>query len=334
MTIFNEQGTLTGNWHQCPNILTDKLIGQVISPNAGWIVLNVWRLTLGMHGRLEAAIPTERFMNLLNINKKRTAYKFIKEAVNSGLITVKKVRGMINVYSINKNCSLWSGLQVVPKIEATRVVPKMGTLIKTDFKDKKESSSSSRENDFSILIKECQEWQQPALDKINEQLKTCKTVIAPLTSDDYQFQVTKFKNWLAEQAANDRPVKTNNRRIDLLIDWIERDYLTQQKKAKTTATNKTDWRSVGVKPNDADSDLPSVFNSSPSHSNPVSNDYHPSHIGDNESRNNESFVLNGKPCKPFPDMTTTESENLVDSNLLSGEQRITAYNRLLDGMTA
>ena len=129
MTIFNEQGTLTGNWHQCPNILTDKLIGQVISPNAGWIVLNVWRLTLGMHGRLEAAIPTERFMNLLNINKKRTAYKFIKEAVNSGLITVKKVRGMINVYSINKNCSLWSGLQVVPKIEATRVVPKMGTRV-------------------------------------------------------------------------------------------------------------------------------------------------------------------------------------------------------------
>lgn len=108
MSGFDNQGALMGNWHKCPNILTDKLVGEVVSPNAGWIILNVWRLTEGMNGRKEASIPTERFMNLLKLKKKHTAYKFVQEAIDSGLILVKKERGMVNVYSINKQCQLWS----------------------------------------------------------------------------------------------------------------------------------------------------------------------------------------------------------------------------------
>lgn len=146
-------------WHKCPNILTDRLVGEFISPNAAWIILSILRLTEGMNGRSEASIPTERFMRLLNIKKKETVYKFVQEAVDSGLITVKKQRGIVNVYSINKSCALWAiddevgteivatpnngstenrdylvpkmGTRVVPKI-GTGVVPKMGTLIKKE----------------------------------------------------------------------------------------------------------------------------------------------------------------------------------------------------------
>ena len=158
MAGFDNQGALMGNWHKCPNILTDKLVGEVVSPNAGWIILNVWRLTEGMNGRKEASIPTERFMNLLKLKKKHTAYKFVQEAIDSGLILVRKERGMVNVYSINKQCQLWSlddevgteldtsgnegsaenstylgtkkGTRVVPK-KGTGVGTKNGTLIKT-----------------------------------------------------------------------------------------------------------------------------------------------------------------------------------------------------------
>ena len=147
------------HWHKCPNILTDRLVGEFISPNAGWIVLGIWRLTEGMNNRSEASIPTERFMRLLGIKKKETVYKFVQEAVDSGLIAVKKQRGIVNVYSINKSCALWAiedevgakivptpdngstekgdylvpkkGTRVVPKI-GTGVVPKKGTLIKKE----------------------------------------------------------------------------------------------------------------------------------------------------------------------------------------------------------
>lgn len=150
MTGFDNQGALMGNWHKCPNILTDRLVGQVVSPNAGWIILNVWRLTEGMNGRKEALIPTERFMSLLDIKKKATAYKFVQEAVDSGLITARKQRGMVNVYSINKACPLWAieyeaGTEIEPSTisgstdnstylvpkKDTRVVPKKGTGVGT-----------------------------------------------------------------------------------------------------------------------------------------------------------------------------------------------------------
>ena len=140
MTGFDNQGALMGNWHKCPNILTDRLVGQVVSPNAGWIILNVWRLTEGMNGRKEALIPTERFMSLLDIKKKATAYKFVQEAVDSGLITVRKQRGMVNVYSINKACPLWAieyeaGTEIEPSTilgstdNSTYLVPKKDTRV-------------------------------------------------------------------------------------------------------------------------------------------------------------------------------------------------------------
>ena len=165
------------HWHKCPNILTDRLVGEFISPNAAWIVVGIWRLTEGMNGRSEASIPTERFMRLLSIKKKETVYKFVQEAVDSGLITVKKQRGIVNVYSINKSCALWAiedevateievtpklgstekgdylvpkkGTRVVPKI-GTGVVPKKGTLIKKEENIKENIKDSANNHEEPV----------------------------------------------------------------------------------------------------------------------------------------------------------------------------------------
>ncbi len=107
------QGLTMSNWHKCPNALVDRLMGTVLSPTATCVVLTVWRLTEGVRERHQAAIPTEVFMRVTNTNRKNTAYKYVDEAINTGLITVKKERGKVNVYAINKQCSLWFRSEVV-----------------------------------------------------------------------------------------------------------------------------------------------------------------------------------------------------------------------------
>ena len=101
------QGLTMSNWHKCPNALVDKLMGEVLSPNATCVVLTVWRLTEGVRERHQAAIPTETFMRVTGTNRKKTAYRYVDEALDSGLILVQKERGKVNIYSINKDCPLW-----------------------------------------------------------------------------------------------------------------------------------------------------------------------------------------------------------------------------------
>jgi len=101
------------NWHKCPNALVDRLMGTVLSPNATCVVLTIWRLTEGVRERHQAAIPTETFMRVTDTNRKNTAYGYVKEALKTGLVTVKKERGKVNIYSINKECSLWYNDEVV-----------------------------------------------------------------------------------------------------------------------------------------------------------------------------------------------------------------------------
>lgn len=95
------------NWHKCPNALVDRLMGVVLSPNATCVVLTIWRLTEGVRERHQAAIPTETFMRVTGTNRKKTAYTYVEEAINSGLVLVQKERGKVNIYSINKDCPLW-----------------------------------------------------------------------------------------------------------------------------------------------------------------------------------------------------------------------------------
>lgn len=95
------------NWHKCPNALVDRLMGEVLSPNATCVVLTIWRLTEGVRERHQSAIPTETFMRVTGTNRKKTAYQYVNEALDSGLISVQKERGKVSIYSINKDCPLW-----------------------------------------------------------------------------------------------------------------------------------------------------------------------------------------------------------------------------------
>ena len=101
------QGLTMSNWHKCPNALVDRLMGEVLSPNATCVVLTIWRLTEGVRERHQAAIPTETFMRVTGTNRKKTAYQYVNEALDSGLISVQKERGKVSIYSINKDCPLW-----------------------------------------------------------------------------------------------------------------------------------------------------------------------------------------------------------------------------------
>ena len=131
MSQYNEKGLMMDNWHKCPNALVDKLMGDVLSPNATCVVLTILRLTDGIRGRAEASIPTEKFMTILDTNREKTVYKYVDEAIQSGLISVKKSRGKVSVYSINKKCTLWYDVEVVaenvPTLHEKEVVAESAT---------------------------------------------------------------------------------------------------------------------------------------------------------------------------------------------------------------
>ena len=113
MTQKAIQGLTMSNWHKCPNALVDRLMGNVLSPSATCVVLTIWRLTEGVRERHQAAIPTETFMRVTKTNRKNTAYNYVKEALETGLVTVKKEKGKVNIYSVNKDCPLWYSDEVV-----------------------------------------------------------------------------------------------------------------------------------------------------------------------------------------------------------------------------
>ena len=123
MTMLNPKGLLMDKWHKTPNSVIDSLVGQVISANAGWIVLTVIRYTDGF-GSESAPIPTGTFMRVLGTKRKPTAYQYIDEAVASGLINVVKETGKVNVFSLNKKCPLW---YAVAEIKETKPVSENDT---------------------------------------------------------------------------------------------------------------------------------------------------------------------------------------------------------------
>lgn len=112
MTQKAIQGLTMSNWHKCPNALVDRLMGNVLSPSATCVVLTIWRLTEGVRERHQAAIPTETFMRITGTNRKKTAYQYVNEALDSGLVLAQKERGKVNIYSINKDCPLWYSEEV------------------------------------------------------------------------------------------------------------------------------------------------------------------------------------------------------------------------------
>lgn len=95
------------DWHKTPNAMIDLVMGAAISPSAGWVVMTVIRYTQGMGGKKSAQIPTSVFKRVLGINRSKTVYAIVDEAVTSGLINADKKRGCVTTYSVNESCDLW-----------------------------------------------------------------------------------------------------------------------------------------------------------------------------------------------------------------------------------
>ena len=148
MTQEINQGLTMSKWHKCPNVLVDKLMGEILSPSAACVVLTIWRLTEGVRERHQASIPTETFMRVTGTKRKNTAYQYVNEAVQSGLVTVKKEQGKVNIYSINKDCPLWYGNEVVaesvPTTESATSVDKRNIVVAESVTGLAESSGGKR----------------------------------------------------------------------------------------------------------------------------------------------------------------------------------------------
>lgn len=148
MTQEINQGLTMSKWHKCPNVLVDKLMGEILSPSAACVVLTIWRLTEGVRERHQASIPTETFMRVTGTKRKNTAYQYVNEAVQSGLVTVKKEQGKVNIYSINKDCPLWYGNEVVagsvPTTESATSVDKRNIVVAESVIGLAESSGGKR----------------------------------------------------------------------------------------------------------------------------------------------------------------------------------------------
>lgn len=106
--MSNQKNLFDNNWHKSPNAMIDLVMGNRISPNAGWVVMTVIRYTEGMGGKKQAAIPTGTFKRVLGTKRDNTVYRYINEAIESGLIEVSKKKGCVSTYSVNENCELWS----------------------------------------------------------------------------------------------------------------------------------------------------------------------------------------------------------------------------------
>lgn len=158
MNYDETQGLTMSNWHKCPNSLVDRLMGTVLSPNATCVVLTIWRLTEGVRERHQAAIPTETFMRVTKTNRKNTAYKYVDEAIKSGLISVKKEQGKVNVYSINKQCSLWYSdqlvVETVPTTESATSVDKCNMVVTESDTTLTQTSGGKRHTYKDIEIKD------------------------------------------------------------------------------------------------------------------------------------------------------------------------------------
>ena len=196
------EGLYQSQWHRSPNAVIDRISGLVLSPSAVMVLMTVVRYTAGMGGKQSAAIPTEVFKRVLGTNREKTAYAYVKEAVDSGLVQVIKKQGCVSVYSINQDSNLWHLSPVVAESassgekchrvvaeSATGVVAESATLIKKDInKD---------------ILKE--ENEQEAFDKsyelVKNQLKMAGIIPVgkPVNDDELKPEIYRFITWCNEK---------------------------------------------------------------------------------------------------------------------------------------
>jgi len=221
------EGLYQSQWHRSPNAIIDRIAGLTLSPSAVLVLMTVVRYTAGMGGKQSAAIPTEVFKRVLGTNREKTAYAYVKEAVDSGLVQVIKKQGCVSVYSINQESDLWRKPQVVAESassgekchigsggkrhrvvaeSATGVVAESATLIKKDIS-----------KDF---IKEKNELE--AFNEIYEELKNQLMIAGiipigkPVNDEQLQPEVYKFVTWCNEKGIAEL------QRARQVVKWFQR----------------------------------------------------------------------------------------------------------------
>lgn len=164
-------------------------------------------------------------------------------------------------------------------------------------------------------------WEAPTIDEMRGQLFKAGQMIQ-LTDGQYDFEISAFKAYYAEQALIGKPLSTESNRKVRLVKWMIREANNQkadqarQEKAKGRfSTDNEDWGTTANKgSSNFDSDLPPI--------------YHPSHSTSDAADEYAPLSLNGCKRPPLEGMTTAETEAYVDRYVQSGEARVTAYDRL------
>lgn len=204
------EGLYQSQWHRTPNSIIDYVAGDMLKPGALVVVLTVIRYTEGMGGKKSAAIPTETFKRVLGINRDKTAYAHVKEAVDSGLVQVIKKQGCVSVYSINQESDLWRKPPVVAESassggkchigsgdkrhkvgaeSAIGVVAESATLIKKDIN----KDILKEENELEVFDR--------SYEVVKNQLKMAGIIPVgkPVNDDELKPEVYKFITWCNEK---------------------------------------------------------------------------------------------------------------------------------------
>lgn len=204
------EGLYQSQWHRSPNAVIDRISGLVLSPSAVMVLMTVVRYTAGMGGKQSAAIPTEVFKRVLGTNREKTAYAYVKEAVDSGLVQVIKKQGCVSVYSINQESDLWHLSPVVAENassgdkchigsggkrhrvvaeSATGVVAESATLIKKDIN----KDISKEENEQEAFDK--------SYELVKNQLKMAGIIPVdkPVNDDELKPEIYRFITWCNEK---------------------------------------------------------------------------------------------------------------------------------------
>lgn len=181
----------------------------------------------------------------------------------------------------------------------------MHQCLRDNKENTKESNNNSENENLLISI---QDWQQPNLSAINKSIKA--ESVASIDQDVYDRHLARFKNFYAEQEAKGSFILTDNRRIDLLIEWIVRDSNHRQiKKAKT---------------------LP-IAPTHPQMTNTATSSYRPSHNAI-DTRQPTVTSAGWHWNEPLPNLSIDETYKAIADKRLQGESKKNTYDRLFNQM--
>ena len=224
------------NYFQTPNDMIDKIVGRVISGDAAWVVMTVWRYTEGMKDkttgkpRKSALIPTETFKRVLGTNRNNTAYKHIEDAVNSGLVSVVKSRGKVSSYSINHACEHWYiDKEVVSKSETPLVVAESDSSVEkrllgmaeSDIPSSVEKRHTYKERDNKEIYKEITKGDSDKKDNPKPEAKKP----SPAKQERELLVTSLFDKWIE---LSGQKIKPSKKRLSHINARLDDDFTEQQ----------------------------------------------------------------------------------------------------------